>query len=817
MTRTFRTWQRAVIAVGMLTAVGIVACSGERPTASDNNGDGHNAPMSVQVDSAVGEAFPDSTADSTIVDVLPAVVATAASAADGYTVSPGVTWADGIGGRASIRISSSRPASSSDSIRLTATESWVEIPTAWKRATHTVTARIGVNPSWTKNREQSIRIVTRRRGQNTDRGRVLIRQRPSLDLPALVAKSLTVPAGQSDIVIAVRAAAGITVEAYALDYFVAMASATQPSERGIVARVFANASSAARTARVVVRATRDRQTYDVVDTVRITQAANPGATGVRAVTPATASITADAQQLSLSIDAVAGYDWRATQPVESWARLAGALTGTGSAVRVLQVDANPSSSARVARLSIDTVTVTVTQAGRGGGSGNPVPGPVTVTPTRDTLRVGIDTTALTVTASAGQAWACPTGFPSWLRRAATCPGSGSTVVRLISTANTGAARSAVLSVAGTPVTIVQRAYVAPSVLPGTLTVPALAGNAAVTVTAPAGQPWTTGAPSAAWLRVVSGQSGNGTGVVTFSVSANVTSARRQATVVVAGTTVTVVQLAPGAITVTPTLSEVGRAAGTVSVNVSTAPGQSWTVGATSANWLRASPTGGTGAGAVTLTVSANSGAERRATVVVAGVLVTVVQAGASEPSVSFSTNDLAISAFPSQATVGVRASAPSLPWTMTVGDASWITNPSGEQGIGSASRFLSFSTNGRFARGALIRVATSTGQEDWLSVRQAGTSEGLPTPVLGTSISATAIRLDAGTLTATLQLTAPSGTCWKTGEVPAGWLKVTGAGGVCGSATVTVTSTFNTGRARGSVFHVAGWWVRVMQAGVVGM
>lgn len=83
-------------------------------------------------------------------------------------------------------------------------------------------------------------------------------------------------------------------------------------------------------------------------------------------------------------------------------------------------------------------------------------------------------------------------------------------------------------------------------------------------------------------------------------------------------------------TVLPTTVPFAASGGTGSVIVSVAANCSWTV-TSDAQFITVSPIGGTGAGSVTLTAAANSGAPRTATLTIAGHSVTVIQSSALLP------------------------------------------------------------------------------------------------------------------------------------------------------------------------------------------
>src|SRR4029078_6805485 len=114
-------------------------------------------------------------------------------------------------------------------------------------------------------------------------------------------------------------------------------------------------------------------------------------------------------------------------------------------------------------------------------------------------------------------------------------------------ANTGAARSGTLTIAGQPFTVSQDAGAAPctySLSSSGQNAPDTASSASVGVTAGSGCAWTA-TSNASWLTITSGASGTGNGSVGFSIAAN-TGAARSGTLTVAGQTFTVNQAAPPA-------------------------------------------------------------------------------------------------------------------------------------------------------------------------------------------------------------------------------------------------------------------------------
>jgi hypothetical protein len=166
------------------------------------------------------------------------------------------------------------------------------------------------------------------------------------------------------------------------------------------------------------------------------------------------------------------------------------------------------------------------------------------------------------------------------------------------------------------------------VSPTSHSVTAAGGSRSSSVTTTTGCAWTA-TSNASWLTVTTGASGTASGTVTFAAAANTVASPRTGTLTVAGQTVTITQAAACTYSVSPTSATIAAAGGTLSFNVSTASGCSWSV-TESASWITVtSANPSSGAGAATITVAANTGTARSATMTVAGQTVTIDQASAA--------------------------------------------------------------------------------------------------------------------------------------------------------------------------------------------
>ena len=267
------------------------------------------------------------------------------------------------------------------------------------------------------------------------------------------------------------------------------------------------------------------------NTYTVTQAANPclGAT----VTPTSASYTDAGGSGSLEIAAPAACNW-VVSGKPFW--ITSASSGTGNASLAYTVAAN-TGTARSATLSIAGVAVFVSQAA------NPCASGATISPTSVSVASSGQVGTVQITHAAGCAWSIA-NVPAWITVNATS-GAGSGTVEYTVSANTGAARSATLSIAARSFTVSQAAdpcLVATSISPTSQTFGSAGGSGSVTVTHNAACSWSvTGVPS--WVTLTSGASGTGSGSVTYTVAANTGSAR-SAVMTIAGRSFSVSQSAP---------------------------------------------------------------------------------------------------------------------------------------------------------------------------------------------------------------------------------------------------------------------------------
>jgi hypothetical protein len=263
-----------------------------------------------------------------------------------------------------------------------------------------------------------------------------------------------------------------------------------------------------------------------------------------------------------------------------------------------------------------------------------VPCSYSISPTSASIGLGGGSGFVSVTAGSGCFWTAASNA-AWITVTSGSSGTGSGTVNYSVAANTGAARSGTITIAGQTFTVNQGSGCTFSISPANQSFTASAGTGSVSVTAGSGCFWTA-TSNDAWITVTSGSSGTGSGTVNYSVAAN-TGAARSGTITIAGQTFTVNQAAPPcSYSINPTSANVVAGGGTGSVSVTAGTGCAWTA-VSNAAWITVtSGSSGSGNGTVNYSVAANTGAARMGTVTIATQTFTVNQAAPSCTPISVS-------------------------------------------------------------------------------------------------------------------------------------------------------------------------------------
>ena len=222
------------------------------------------------------------------------------------------------------------------------------------------------------------------------------------------------------------------------------------------------------------------------------------------------------------------------------------------------------------------------------------------------------------------------------------------------------------------------------------------GTGSVGVTASSSSCTWTAVSNAAWITVTSGGSGTGNGTVAYSVAPNYSTGARTGTMTIAGVTFTVSQAGSTGsgcqYAITPTGQSFSSGGGTGSVSVGLKKGScSWTA-KSNASWIKVTSGGsGTGNGAVTYSVSANTGTSARIdTISIAKNSFIVKQDGACSYTISPTSKSFTSGGGTGSVSVGVKSS--NCGWT-AVSAAAWITVTSGGSGTGNGTVVYTVSAN----------------------------------------------------------------------------------------------------------------------------
>ena len=495
------------------------------------------------------------------------------------------------------------------------------------------------------------------------------------------------------------------------------------------------------------------------------------------ITPSSASIAAAAGTGTVTVTAPAGCSWTAVSNA-GWISITSGASGSGNGSVGYSVSAN-TGGARTGTLTIAGQTFTVSQAAP--------PCSYAINPTQQAFGYagGAGTVNVTVTSGSNCSWAA-TSNAGWITVTGGASGTGNGMVSYLVAANTGGARSGTLTIAGQTFTANQDALTCSySISPSSASLAAVGGTGSVAVTAPTGCSWTA-TSNAGWISVTSGATGSGNASATYSVQAN-TAAARLGTLTVAGQTLTVSQAAPAcSFSISPTQQAFGYAGGTGSVSVTAGPGCSWSSWSNSAWITITGGTSGTGNGAVSYSVAANTGGARTGTLTIAGQTFAVNQ-DALNCSNSITPSSASVSAMGGTGSVAVTAPA-ACSWS-AASNAGWISVTSGASGSGNGNVAYSVQANTGGARTGTLTIAGQT-----FTVSQAA-------PACSYSISPAQQAFGYAGGTGFVSVTADSGCMWNSWSNVA-WITLTANASGAGNGTVRYLVATNAGGARSGTLTI---------------
>jgi len=410
-----------------------------------------------------------------------------------------------------------------------------------------------------------------------------------------------------------------------------------------------------------------------------------------ALSPASQSFTAAGGTGSVSVTLPSGCNWTASSNATAWITITSGGSGSGNGTVAYSVTAN-ASSARTGTLTIAGQTFTVTQ-----DSGCTY----AINPTSQSFTPSGGAGSANVTTAAGCAWTAVSNA-SWITINSGASGSGNGVVAYSVAANTGAARTGTMIIAGQTFNVAQGTNCAYTINPASRNIAKAGGTGTVNVKTAAGCNWTA-VSNVTWITITAGASGSGNGPVNYSVATN-SGPERTGTLTIAGLTFTITQASGCAFTISPTSQSFTPSGGAGGVNVTTAAGCAWTA-VSNASWITInSGASGSGDGVVAYSVAANTGAARTGKLTIAGQTFTITQGANCVFTINPASRTIAKTG--GAGAVSVKAPA-GCNWT-AVSNVMWITITAGASGSGNGSVSYSVAANSGLERTGTLTIAGQT-------------------------------------------------------------------------------------------------------------
>lgn len=386
----------------------------------------------------------------------------------------------------------------------------------------------------------------------------------------------------------------------------------------------------------------------------------------------------------------------------------------------------------------------------------------------------------------------PKGVAASFAPASVAPGTASTLT--LSADATAAAGAYTPSIAGSAGTVAASATLNVQVCTYALDAAPPALSAAqqamsTKVTAGAGCGWSAASDSP-WLTFTSAANGTGAGFLNWAVTANTTSAARQATITLNGASIVVKQAAPS-LTLGASAGSVPYSGGSVTVAVSAVPSTTPWTAATTAAWITISK----GASSVTLTAAANPGAAPRSgAVTIAGLAFTLLQDGA--PSFQLDSAAANVPSAGGSGVVKVTATPATARWQASSG-APWVTLTVSPSQVA----YVVAPNLTPLARSAALTIAGRT-----FTVNQAGM-------LCAATVTAGPLTASATALTGTLTITEPAAGCSWTAVSNVPWIALTSALSGAGSGKLGFSLGANSSTAaRTGTLTVAGKTVSITES-----
>jgi Putative binding domain, N-terminal len=418
-----------------------------------------------------------------------------------------------------------------------------------------------------------------------------------------------------------------------------------------------------------------------------------------------ATVVAEGGTGTVSITAQPECAWTAATEA-NWISELVPASGQGNGALTFRAAPNPAASRRDGNIVVNDSRLRVSQ--------DPAPCQFEISPTTESVPASGTSGTITIAGQLGCAWTATSGA-SWITITSNASGNGNgTVSYSVAANNSEGSRSGTMAIANRTFTVNQAGVAS---TPCTFTIDVTSQQIAATggagipvvVTAPVGCAWTA-ASNVQWITMTSGATGNGNGLIIFTVAAN-TGVARTGTLTIAGRTSTVTQAAAApapacTYAIDPMSASAPAGGATGSVAVTTGSACAWTASSNAA-WITvtsASGGGGTGNGTVTYSVAANTGTARTGSITIAGQTFTVTQAAAiAVCTYSVSNTTLSVPAIGGTHSVEVTTGS-GCSWTATR-NAGWIDIVSGASGTGSGTVVFVVSSFNGMERSGTLTVA----------------------------------------------------------------------------------------------------------------
>jgi hypothetical protein len=233
---------------------------------------------------------------------------------------------------------------------------------------------------------------------------------------------------------------------------------------------------------------------------------------------------------TVSVATGGGCSWTAVSN-HPWLTVTAGASGTGNGAVSFAAAPETTGMARTGTLSIAGQTFTVTQGAAC---------TFAISPEQRSIDAAAATMDVAVTTANGCTWTASMGVP-WLSVNGPGSGTGNGSVQVAAAENTGAARTGIATIAGRTFTVNQAAKACSfTVKPDDISVGEEERWRRIDVNTSAGCSWTA-VSNDPWIRVVSGESGTGSGEVLIRILENDDDGVRRGTLTIAGHTVKVTQ------------------------------------------------------------------------------------------------------------------------------------------------------------------------------------------------------------------------------------------------------------------------------------